>query len=189
MKAELVIYDQTDTGGGPDQDVHALFDITDPAWEVTLTLKHDGVTMNSPVQPTVTALPSGTSDPLDAALAAINPADSDAALKLLKWLEENGRVIRAGTLNGNGYMYLYREPKGSTRQGYTPGGTAGDKIVESALAAAKEHNAGAERGICSKCMSAVRQEPDAKPVLEDAVEGADPAVCTDDQGEHVLVKL
>ena len=56
---------------------------------------------------------------LDDALASIDPADSESALKLFNWLLKNGRLHKMGTLDGVGFMMAYQEPKGSTREGST----------------------------------------------------------------------
>lgn len=94
------------------------------------------------------------------ALADVDPADSEAALAMLDFLLKTGRLNRVGVLDGgNGYLFAYVEPKGSTKAGYRPGGTQGDRIVDEALE--KQRNSDAPRptrqGMCPGCMSAVAE--------------------------------
>lgn len=91
------------------------------------------------------------------ALAAVDATDSEAALAMLNWLLKNKRVQRVGVLDGgNGYLFCYQEPKGSTKAGYKPGATKGDRIVDQAVDKQRESGAeAAERGLCEHCFSAV----------------------------------
>ena len=124
---------------------------------------------------------------LDDALASIDPADSESALKLFNWLLKNGRLHKMGTLDGVGFMMAYQEPKGSTREGWTHGGTEGDRIVEEAIEKAQANGAPALRGLCPKCYSVVTQaSPDEPPAAENPAEGEDPKVCKADGGTHDL---
>jgi len=119
---------------------------------------------------------------LDAVLGSIDPRDSDSAIKLFQWLLKNGRLHKMGTLDGVGFMMAYQEPKGSTREGWTHGGTEGDRIVEEALEKAQANGSPTIRGLCPKCYSlVVKADADADPVLETYAEGEDPAVCKDGQ--------
>lgn len=104
------------------------------------------------------------------ALADVDPADSVAALAMLDFLLKTGRLQRIGVLDGgNGYLFGYVEPKGSTKAGYRPGGTQGDRIVDEALD--KQRNEGAVRptkqGMCPKCMSVVIEVPSQPGVIVD----------------------
>lgn len=128
---------------------------------------------------------------LEEALADIDPTDSESAILLFDWLKKNGRLHKIGVLDGistPGYIFMYQEPKGSTKEGWTEGGTQGDRMVDSALDRAKaSEGAPAQRGLCPKCYSAVKAEAGKDPVLENAPEGTDPAVCKDG-GTHELFR-
>jgi hypothetical protein len=103
-------------------------------------------------------------------LGALDPRDSNVSLAMLQWLQENGRVHKMGTLDQplSGYIYFYNEPKGTTKEGYTPGGTQGGRMVDKA----KEQIATSgvplpgKKGMCPKCMRLVREEPDGSLVAE-----------------------
>lgn len=92
-------------------------------------------------------------------LAAVDPADSDAALAMLDFLLKTGRLGRVGVLDGGGgYLFMYQEPKGSTKQGYKPGATQGDRIVDEAVEAQRAAgNAPTKRGMCPNCYSVVKE--------------------------------
>lgn len=117
-------------------------------------------------------------------LADVDPRDSDAALEMLDWLLRNGRLNKVGVLDGGqGYLFVYQEPKGSSKQGYIPGGTQGDRIVDEAVQ--KQRDAGAapkgKSTMCKKCFSAVIVD------AEGNVFGDDPeasAKCSADGGAH-----
>lgn len=121
----------------------------------------------------------------------VDPTDSESALVLFEWLKKNARLHRAGTLDlggMSGYLFIYQEPKGATREGWTAGGTTGDRIVEDALEKAEESGqAPAERGLCPKCFSAVRREPDSGDIVLEVGDPSwgDPAICSGG-GEHEL---
>jgi len=119
------------------------------------------------------------------ALAEVDPADSVAALAMLDFLLKTGRLGRVGVLdNGGGYLFMYQEPKGATKAGYKPGATQGDRIVDEAVNAQREAgNAPVKRGMCSTCVSVVKQLADGRVVLDDSTENA---VCPATQGEHVM---
>lgn len=120
---------------------------------------------------------------LESVLTNLDPRDSDAALALLDWLITNGRLQNIGTINGGGYLWHYAEPKGSTKEGYMPGGTKGGRMVDEALQKAKESGATVRKtGMCDKCYSAVVQQDDGAIVLDD--ETAD-AACTNG-GTHTF---
>lgn len=94
-------------------------------------------------------------------LKQIDPRDSDSALAMLDWLVENGRLQNIGTINGGGYLWHYSEPKGSSKQGYTPGATKGGRMVDQAVEQAKASGAKPRKlGMCDKCWSAVEQHED-----------------------------
>jgi hypothetical protein len=102
-------------------------------------------------------------------LGALDPRDSDVSLAMLQWLQENGRVHKMGTLDQplSGYIYFYNEPKGTTKEGYTPGGTQGGRMVDKAAEQVKASGvAPAKKGMCPKCMRLVREEPDGSIVAE-----------------------
>jgi hypothetical protein len=113
----------------------------------------------------------------DEALADVDQRDSEAALKMLDWLLKTGRLQRIGVLDGgNGYLFGYVEPKGSSKQGYRPGGTEGDRIVDQAVDQARD--SGTRRpdrqGMCPKCMAVV-VEFDGEIVSESPTTSACPA--------------
>ena len=118
------------------------------------------------------------------ALAEVDPRDSDTALLMLDWLSKTGRVNRVGILDGGqGYLFVYAEPKGADKAGYRPGATQGDRIVDSAVD--QQRAAGiraAKRSMCVSCLTAVRQE-EGGPVVsdDDAANAACPA-----GGNHVM---
>lgn len=120
----------------------------------------------------------------------VDPTDSESALVLFEWLKKNARLLRAGTLDLgglSGYLFMYQEPKGATREGWTAGGTTGDRIVEESLKRAEESGVQAtERGLCPKCYSAVRREPDSSEIVLEVADGdLNPAICSAG-GEHEL---
>lgn len=122
---------------------------------------------------------------LESVLRSIDPRDSDAALALWGWLQQNGRIHKMGTIDGVGYIYAYQEPKGSSREGYTAGGTTGDRIVEEALSSAKAEGVKKQTGICSACFSVIVQaEGESVPSLQEVDEGVDPTVCTSGDSHH-----
>lgn len=94
---------------------------------------------------------------LEDVLLAIDPRDSDSALLLFQWLQATGRLNVVATLTGKGgYLLHYQEPKGSSKEGYIPGGTQGGRMVDQALETAKASGAKAKNlGMCDKCWSAV----------------------------------
>ena len=105
---------------------------------------------------------------LEDVLKGIDPRDSEAALMLFDWLCNNDRIGIVGTLHGGGYLLHYTEPKGTTKAGYTPGGTQGGRMVDEAVAKAKESGAKPRKvGICDKCWSAVEQKDDGTIVADD----------------------
>ena len=114
----------------------------------------------------VTNLPSNaaTGQPVqlsfEGALAQVDPRDSEAALAMLDFLLTTGRLNRVGTLDGGqGYLFVYREPKGASKQGYVPGGTTGDRMVDAAVEQARaEGKKPAKKGICGHCLSVVIED-------------------------------
>lgn len=115
---------------------------------------------------------------IDDVLAQIDPRDSETAQKLFVWLQKTGRLHRVGTLDEVGYMLVYSEPKGSSKEGWTHGGTQGDRIVNDALEKAQAAGAPNLRGLCSKCFSPVtKQSQDGAVLAESPREGDDPAEC------------
>lgn len=109
-------------------------------------------------------------------LAQIDPRDSNAALAMYQWLVDNKRFQRIGILDGGGYILHYQEPKGTTKAGYTPGGTTGGRMVDAAVEKAKDAGVKpAHRGLCTKCFSAVVQEDDGTVTLDD---GSANTVCS-----------
>lgn len=118
------------------------------------------------------------------ALNDVDPRDSEAALAMLDWLLRNKRLNRVGTLDGGqGYLFVYQEPKGTSKEGYVPGGTQGGRVVDDALD--KQREAGVTpkgpSSLCKKCYSAVRTLDDGSVVLDDASEDAK---CSADGGAH-----
>lgn len=111
--------------------------------------------------------PAGIPD-VETFLRATDPKDSDAALMMLQWLIDTGRMQNIGTINGGGYMFHYQEPKGTTKAGYTPGATKGGRMVDQALDEAKAAGAKPRKtGMCDQCWSAVEQQEDGTIVLDD----------------------
>lgn len=120
----------------------------------------------------------------------VDPRDSDTALVMLDWLNRTGRLNRVGTLDGGqGYLYIYAEPKGATKAGYRPGGTQGDRIVDAAVEAQRATGKGpAKRGLCPHCFSAVTVD-DAGNILLDVLAEADGRTLVCEQspdGKHGL---
>ena len=77
-----------------------------------------------------------------------------------------------------GYLFTYTEPKGSTKAGYKPGGTQGDRIVDQAVDAQRAAGATAvKQGMCPGCMSIVRETPEGI-ALDEPEEGEDPFTCS-----------
>lgn len=136
-----------------------------------------GETVKAAVSEALSALMggSGGSSSLDDLLSKIDPRDSESALKLFTWLWENHRFQVIGKLSGGGYMLHYAEPKGTTQAGYMPGGTQGGRMVDEALARAKDNPAAAKHGMCPQCMSAVKQVIETGQVLSD--DGKDDPNC------------
>jgi hypothetical protein len=106
-------------------------------------------------------------------LKGIDPRDSEAALAMFNWLADNGRFGIVGTLNGGGYLLHYTEPKGTSKAGYTPGGTQGGRMVDQAVQQAKEAGAKPRKtGMCDQCWSAVEQLDDGSVVTDDDTKSA-----------------
>lgn len=107
-------------------------------------------------KPAAKFLTSGAAE-LAVELSSIDPRDSEAALLMFDWLTKTGRLQTIGNLSGGGYLLHYSEPKGTTKAGYTPGGTQGGRMVDAALEKATEAGAvPVKRGICGNCYSAVK---------------------------------
>lgn len=118
----------------------------------------------------------GGAQTFEEALAQVDPRDSEAALQMLDWLLTNARLHRLGTLDRGGYLFAYQEPKGSTKEGYTPGATQGDRIVDKAVEEARASGA-APKGratMCKKCFSAVVIQEDGTALLD----GDGSAICS-----------
>lgn len=131
--------------------------------------------------PTVGSTPAT----LDEMLADIDPRDSDSALKLFNWLKDNARLHRVATLDQGGYLFLYQEPEGSSRQGYVAGGTQGDRIVDDALEKAQASGTKSLKGLCKHCFSAISQTGSSAPEAESPRPGTNPAECSGNgQGPH-----
>ena len=111
---------------------------------------------------------------LEDVLLAIDPADSEAALLLLEWLQGTGRLSVVATLAGSGgYLFHYAEPKGATKEGYVPGGTQGGRMVDAAMDQAKAAGAVKKNvGLCDKCWSAVEKLDDGSIVTSDETQSA-----------------
>lgn len=122
------------------------------------------------------------------ALREVDPRDSDTALMMLDWLAQTGRLMRVGTLEGGqGYLYMYGEPKGTTKAGYRPGGTQGDRIVNEAVEHQRQHGVKRKTGVCSSCFSAVYQQEGDDTILLDDPDATNPAVCLATGAAHSLV--
>lgn len=105
------------------------------------------------------ATPTASPPTFEDALATVDPADSEAALAMLDWLLKTQRLGRVGVLDGGqGYLFVYAEPKGSSKAGYRPGATQGDRIVDEALD--KQRASGAEASklaVCRHCLDVVAE--------------------------------
>lgn len=111
-------------------------------------------------------------------LDGIDPKDSDSAMELFGWLVDNGRLNRVATLTQGGYLFIYQEPEGSSKQGWVAGGTTGDRIVDDALDQARGSGPAAAKGLCKHCYSAIqRTATDEFPQAENPRPGEDPGVC------------
>lgn len=122
------------------------------------------------------------------ALAVVDPADSEAALAMLDFLLKTGRLNRVGVLDGGaGYLFVYQEPKGSTKQGYKPGATQGDRLVDEAVEA--QRAAGkkpVKQGMCVHCYSVVSLHSEGVLVLDEP-DGTDGATCSNSpDGKHEM---
>lgn len=119
-------------------------------------------------------------------LDQIDPRDSESHIEILTFLQERARLHKAGTLDNVGYLFVYQEPKGASREGWSAGGTQGDRIVDDALAQARQSGGHSLKGLCRHCFSAILQEETAdQPVAESPRAGADPSVCEkNDNGPH-----
>jgi hypothetical protein len=116
-------------------------------------------------------------------LSEVDPADSDAALAMLDFLLKTGRLGRVGVLDGGqGYLFMYAEPKGTTKAGYRPGATQGDRIVDGALQEQRASGVPAsEKGMCTGCLSVVRKDGDV--VVDDVTGSPD---CSGSPAGHVM---
>lgn len=105
---------------------------------------------------------------VEALLQSIDPRDSEAHLAILQFLIDNKRMQVIGSLAGGGYLFHYQEPKGTSMEGYMPGGTKGGRMVDQALDKAKASGAtAAKRGMCDKCYSVVVQHDDGSVTTDD----------------------
>lgn len=125
----------------------------------------------------------------DEILEQVDPRDSEAALAMLDWLLRNQRLHRLGVLDGDtGYLFAYREPKGSSKQGYAPGATQGDRIVDAAVDQQRQSGATAlKKGMCPQCYSAVRLEKEGDVLLDDDTPGVERATCSATGESHGFV--
>lgn len=129
--------------------------------------------------------PAGpTAETFDQMLAGIDPRDSETALKLFNWLRDNARLHKVATLDQGGYLFLYQEPEGSSRQGYVAGGTQGDQIVDDALDKARASGTKVLKGLCRKCFSPISQG-DGPAEAESPRPGTNPAECPEG-GQHEM---
>lgn len=104
---------------------------------------------------------------IDDVLQQIDPRDSETALAMFQWLIDNGRLQNIGTINGGGYLFHYAEPKGTSKAGYTPGKTQGGRMVDAAVAKAKESGATKRlQSMCPKCFSVVTKDAAGTVVLD-----------------------
>lgn len=127
------------------------------------------------------ALP-GDPASIDDVLESIDPRDSDTALKLFNWLKDNSRLHRVATLEQGGYLFLYQEPEGASRQGYTAGGTQGDRIVDDALEKAQATGGKPLKGLCKHCLSSISQVGSSAPEAEQPRPGTNPTECSGNGG-------
>lgn len=125
------------------------------------------------------------------ALDEIDPRDSEAALAMLDWLLRNGRLNRVGVLDGGqGYLFVYKEPRGTTKAGYKPGATQGDRIVDAAVDAQRASGVRpAKRGMCPHCMSAVRDTEDGTIVLDGVDDEESPELCSGRNDAEIYERL
>lgn len=123
--------------------------------------------------------------PVDDFLNTVDERDSEAALQMLDWLLETGRLRRVGVLDGGqGYLFVYEEPRGTTKAGYRPGATQGDRIVDAAIEQQRALGAKpVKRGMCPHCFSVVALLDDDKIVLDDD-ESANETCAASPTGSH-----
>lgn len=119
---------------------------------------------------------------LDEVLDSIDPRDSDSALKLFAWLKDNLRLQKVATLDQGGYLFMYQEPEGSSRQGWMAGGTQGDRIVDDALEKAAASGQKTVKGLCKHCLSTIQQAGSDSPEAETPRPGTNPTECPGNGG-------
>lgn len=129
------------------------------------------------------ASPSAGQITIEGVLEQIDPRDSETALKLFNWLRDNSRLHKVASLEQGGYLFLYQEPEGSSKQGYVVGGTQGDRIVDDALEKAQASGPRAVKGLCPKCFSPVAKVGDGPIEAESPKPGTNAAECAAG-GEH-----
>lgn len=178
-RATLIIH-ATDGLDGP---IRAEFDVTSLDDNATIELTPTEVHVHTKTEPTVT--PYVESEELGD--LPFDPRDSDASLAMFEWLRKHGRLIKVGALDGTGYLFVYQEPKGTTKEGYTAGAEMGERIVDKVLET-QEGQEPVETSLCSKCLSPVKYRFGEPVVRQEVPEGTDPAVC-DDGGPHVPLPL
>jgi hypothetical protein len=117
---------------------------------------------------------------LEEVLEEIDPRDSESAQAMFAWLQRNGRIHKMGMLDNVGYLLVYSEPEGSSKAGWTHGGTQGDRIVSEALEKAQAAGAPALKGLCPRCYSPIIKRGENEAIeAESPRPGSDPTVCTD----------
>lgn len=130
--------------------------------------------------------PAHDDDPVDLDLSdvldAIDPRDSDSAMLLFNWLRDNSRLQKVATLDQGGYLFVYQEPEGTSRQGYIAGGTQGDRIVDDALSSAQASGGKPAKGLCRNCLSAVVKVGDGPIEAESPRPGASAKECSQSGG-------
>lgn len=121
-------------------------------------------------------------------LEQLDPRDSETAIKMFDWLRDNARLQKVATLDEGGYLFIYQEPKGSSREGWMAGGTQGDRIVDDAHKAAVESGAlKTVKGLCRHCFSAISQAGDNPPLAENPTGGASAQECPQNNlGPHEM---
>lgn len=146
--------------------------------------------ITGPAAPQATAPATAPQVTFEQVLEQVDPRDSDAALAMLDFLLKTNRLGRVGVLDGGqGYLFVYAEPKGSSKQGYVPGGTQGDRIVDEAVETARASGAKPRKSsICVHCFSGVHADDAEGFVLLDGVDDVDAAVLckSSPNGQHQM---
>jgi hypothetical protein len=187
-RATLIIHDEKSNS-----DIEAKFVIEEESDRATVTLTETEVQINTQKQPTVTSGVLTQTGPiagngpvgLKSVLEGLDPRDSESALQLYYWLVKYQRITKIGSLDGAGNLLFYQEPKGTTKEGYTPGVSVADQIVDAMVEKVGDQTP-TKHGICSQCFSAVSQGADDAHPRKDDVEDESAYICSGSDTPHVM---